>query len=74
MSYLMDDHRDQSVLGGFAVRTIFFWTRTIEADHRILHSVDRAVDADRYRVGIVKGVPTIDFQRVGNRFCAVLAP
>ena len=74
VSDLMDDHADERVLGAFRVGAVRFRPRTVEADHRILHAADGAVDGPGHRVGVVEGVPGVDLDRVGDGVGGILIP
>ena len=70
----MDDHRDQTILGASGISTILFWSWAIKADHRVFHTTDRSVDADRDWIGIIERVSAVDVESVNDRVRAVLAP
>ena len=70
----MDDHADEGVLGPFRVRAVRFRPRSVEADHRVLHAADGAVDGPGHRIGVVEGVPGVDLDRVGDGVGGVLVP
>ncbi len=74
MSHFVNHDRDQAVLSSLAIRAVLFRARTVEANHRVFHAVDRTIDRYRDGVGVGERVARIDVQRVDDRVCRVLTP
>ena len=70
----VDDHRDEAVFGALRISPVFFGTRSVKADHGILHSVNGTVDRDGHRVGVVEGELGIEVQSVNDRVGGIGAP
>ena len=70
----MNNNGDQSIFGIRRISPVLFGSGPVEANHRVFHSADGSVDADRNRIGVIKSVSAIHVERMNDGVCAVLAP
>ena len=71
---LVDDHADERVFRALGVGAVLLRPRPVEADHRVFHSADGAVDRPGDRVGVGEGEPVVDFDGVGDGVGRILVP
>ena len=74
MTDLVDDHGNKTVFGPLVIGSVFFRLGAVEADHGILHSVNRSIYRNGDRVGVVKGEFRVDIEGMNNRVCRIFAP
>merc|ERR1711965_1004551 len=70
----MDDHTDQAVLGPLGVGAVILGTRSVEADHRILHSTNGSIHTDGDRVGIWNREVGIHLKSMSDGLSRITAP